>query len=214
MAARRQSLGARFMESLKFWLLVAILCGIAGASAYFFGRNYVGAHLHEMEVKQRAPEIVPQTPPRPVADEDMATEPPVKPVVIMTEREPTAHERRRALRELTQPQDGAQLHAAEAREDESDKAPAEPSPADEPAPPDEPGYVVVSGSFADEANARRQVQRLVDLGFAPYVTATEKEGITYCRVNVGTFNTREQAEQVRDRLRAQGFEALVLTERE
>jgi len=228
MAEGSDSVGARIKSSLKFWLVVAVLCGIIGAATFYFGRDYVGKHLHEMEVRQRAPEILPQTGASTPASRDSEDEPPLKPVIVMAEREPTAREERRARREVTEPQDGASLHAAEedAGDDAGDEdagaaeSPAAESPADE--APEEGatqeqsggGYVVTSGAFADEANARRQVERLAQQGYQPYLTSVERDGVTYRRVNVGLYGSREQAEEVRDRLRSQGFDAAIWTERE
>ena len=223
MAEGSDSVGARIKSSLKFWLVVAVLCGIIGAATFYFGRDYVGKHLHEMEVRQRAPEILPQTGASTPASRDSEDEPPLKPVIVMAEREPTAREERRARREVTEPQDGASLHAAE--EDAGDDAAGEATDADE-TPADETpeegatqeqsggGYVVTSGAFADEANARRQVERLAQQGYQPYLTSVERDGVTYRRVNVGLYGSREQAEEVRDRLRSQGFDAAIWTERE
>ncbi len=223
MAEGSESVGARIKSSLKFWLVVAVLCGIIGAATFYFGRDYVGRHLHEMEVRQRAPEIVPQTGAATRASDDSEDEPPIKPVIVMTEREPTAREERRARREVTEAQDGASLHAAEA--DAGDAADAEDGAADETPAEDAPdegsaqeqsggGFVVTSGAFADEANARRQVERLTAQGYQPYLTSVEKDGVTYQRVNVGLYDSREQAEQVRDRLHSQGFDAAIWSERE
>jgi len=220
MAEGTQSPGARLKDGLKFWLIVAVFCGIVGASAYHFGRNYVGAHLHEMEVKQRAPEILPQVSTAAITD-DASGPPPVKPIVIMTEREPTAREERRARRETREAQDGAQLHAQEAAEDEAEDEAEAAGDEDESAGDEDqaaasggPEYVVVAGSFADESNAQRQVERLAEQGYQPYLTSVEKSDVTYRRVNVAVFDSREQAEEVRDRLRSQGFDAVVWTEQE
>ncbi len=214
----------RIKSGLKFWMLVAVLCGIVGAAAFYFGRDYVGKHLHEMKVRQRAPEIVPQTRTSARARDASEDEPPLKPVIVMTEREPTVREERRARREvMEQPEDGASLHAAEQdagdeagdEDARADETPAEPTPQESSAPAQSgAGYVVTSGAFADEANARRQVERLTRQGYQPYLTSVEKDGITYQRVNVGVYDSRDQADEVRDRLRSQGFDAAVWTERE
>lgn len=223
MAEGSESVGARIKSSLKFWLVVAVLCGIVGAATFYFGRDYVGRHLHEMEVRQRAPEILPQTGAAALTSDGSADEPPIKPVIVMTEREPTAREERRARREVTEPQDGASLHAAEAdagdqaddQDADADETPTEDT-SDEDAAQEQSGggYVVSSGAFADGANARRQVERLAAQGYQPYLTSVEKDGVTYQRVNVGLYANREQAEEVRDRLRSQGFDAAVWSEGE
>ena len=222
MASGSESIGARFLAGLKFWTVVAILCAIVGTAAFYFGRDYVGEHLHEMEVHQRAPEIKPQTgPPTLAEDEDTSTNPPVQPVVTVQEREPTSREERKARRELEEPQDGAELNAARAAEQEQDDTAAESgtdaagdeeTQAEEADSGGEDGYVVVAGSFADEANAEKQVQRLADRGYQPFITTQEKNGITYRRVNVGMFASREEADGVREKLTSQGFDAAVWSE--
>ncbi|MBD3293574.1 MAG: hypothetical protein GF393_11675, partial [Armatimonadia bacterium] len=213
MASSRDSLGARLLESLKFWTVVAVLCAIVGTATYYFGRDYVGQHLHEMEVHQRAPEIKPQSgPPTLAEDEDTSANPPVQPVISVRERDPSSREERRARRELEEPQDGAQLNAAQAEDeaseaDEADEQAQEEEAATEQAADeggDGDGYVVVAGSFADAANAQKQVERLTDRGYQPFITTSEQDGITYRRVNVGVFSTREEAEGVEEKLTSQG----------
>jgi cell division protein FtsN len=214
MASGNDSFGARLLESLKFWAVVALLCAIFGISAYYFGREYVGEHLHEMEVQQgRAPEIKPQSGPPTIAeDKDTSENPPVQPVVTIGEREPSDREERRARRELEQPQDGAQLNAAEAAAEDDEDADGDGAQAEDNGATSEEGYVVVAGSFADEDNAEKQVQRLTDRGYQPFITTHDEDGITYRRVNVGMFPTREEAEGVEEKLNSQGFDAAVWSE--
>ncbi len=217
MASGKTSAGARILESLKFWTVVAILCAIVGTAAYYFGRDYVGEHLHEMEVEQRAPDIQPQAgAPSVAAEEDTSSNPPVQPVVSVTEREPSSREERRARRELEGPQDGAQLNAArDAADGENDSdADGEDAETDEEqsSSGDEDGYVVVAGSFADQENADQQVQRLAERGYQPFITTQERDGITYRRVNAGVFSSREEAEGVQETLSSQGFDAAVWSE--
>lgn len=201
-------LGERLMESLRFWAVVLVICAVVGLISYTVGRRYVGSHLHEMEITDSAPEIAPM-------DEDVvrpgedADAPPEKPVITMREREPTARERREAEQELEsgQPQDGADLHAREeddqAADDEADQ---------DAAPPEGGGFVVTAGSFASEENAQVQVTRLAGMGYQPYVTRTERDGVTFTRVNVGQFPTREEAQRVADELRARGFDSAVYSQ--
>ncbi len=219
MAQHKQTLGERLTESLRFWAVVVIICGVVGLIAYTAGKRYVGTHLQEMTVKEGAPEILAQ------GDDVVRTpgendEPPEKPIIVMREREPTARERREAEREAAaeEPQDGAQLHAQEdAPADEpADAEPAAPddTPAvpDEAAAPDATGsFVVTAGSFASAANAQTQVGKLAKLGYHPYVTRVEKDGVTFSRVNVGKFPARSRADAVADELKAKGFDAAVWT---
>ena len=220
MASRRKSTGTKLLESVKFWVVVGVLCAISGAVAYHVGRDYVGEHLHEMEVHQRAPEIRPQSGARGPVDGDTSSNPPVQPVVNVKEREPTSREERRALRELENPQDGAQLNAARSRDDDDGGRddPRASQSGDDASGSDQAGaaggesYVVVAGSFADAANAESHIKRLAERGYQPFITTQERDGITYRRVNVGMFSSREEAEGVREKLTSQGFDAAVWSE--
>jgi cell division protein FtsN len=218
MASGSDSLGARLLESLKFWTVVAVLCAIVGIGTYFFGRDYVGEHLHEMEVEQRTPEIQPQTTsPSLAADDDTSANPPVEPVVLVREREPTSREERRALRELEEAPEAGEAHESEeegggedaADNDEGTEQAASGEQAEESGGS---GYVVIAGSFADEANAERRVQDLAERGYQPFITTQERDGVTYRRVTVGVFGSREDAENVQEKLNSQGFEAAVWSE--
>lgn len=224
MASGDEPLGRRLLAGLKFWLIVGVICAVVGAIAFLFGRDYVGSHLHEMEVTQRAPQIQPRGGEAAApGTEDSSDNPPMKPVITVSEREPTAREERTARRELAQPQDGAQLNAARRSGQErgsdaddaedADEAPAEGRAEDErAAAPERSGkFVVTAGAFADQVNAERQVQRLAERGYQPFITTIERDGATYRRVNVGVFDSRDQAERLTEQLRSQGFDAAVGT---
>lgn len=217
MPSSRDSLGARLLASLKFWLIVAVLCAVVAAVAFHVGRDYVGAHLHEMEVAQRAPQIQPQsTTAVALAGDEASREPPMKPVITLNEREPTAREERNARREVAHAQDGAQRNAARAAGRDSEAA-SDGEEADDDAAveaEDSAGsrrgsFVVTAGAFADQVNAERQAQRLAAQGYQPYITTIEKDGVTYRRVNVGSFASREEADKLTEKLRSEGFDAAV-----
>lgn len=208
MASRKESVGMRLLQSLKFWLVVLVLCAVAGTVAYYVGRDYVGKHLHAMEVEKRAPDVTPQAGTVTVASMDeVSSSPPVEAVVTVTEREVTAREERRVREELAGAEDGASLHQAEA---DAEEAAEEPEQQDAQAATDR--FVVTAGAFADEENAEKQIQTLAEMGYEPYITTVRKEGITYRRVNVGAFSSRNEAEKVKERLTSEGFEGAIWTE--
>lgn len=66
------------------------------------------------------------------------------------------------------------------------------------------GWVVQVGSFSQEANARREAERLTASGFKAFVEAAQAGGNTVYRVKLGPETERRRAEQLRDRLRQQG----------
>jgi len=213
MAQTKPTLGERLMESLRFWAVVAVICAVVGLLSYTVGKRYVGSQLHEMEVKDGAPEISP-------VDDDVVLpgegdeSPPEKPIIVMREREPTARERREVERELAEgePQDGAELHAQEEAEAEEEEEPAPPDEEESTAaePVGEGGdFVVSAGSFTSEDNAQTQVAKLVGMGYHPYLSRVERDGVTFSRVNVGRYPSRNQAQEVADELRAKGFDAAV-----
>ena len=212
MSRPKGSAGARFMESLKFWSVVVALCAIVGAGMYVFGRDYVGKHLQEMDVEQRAPEIKPQSASPVLAGDEGDGKPPVEAIVTVTEREPTAREERKARDELESPQAGAQVHAAEVADDSDrgdDSGDRGGGEEEAGSSGGSDGYVVAAGAFADEENAERQVRRLSDQGYQPYITTQERDGITYQRVNVGSYDSRAEADRAREKLSSQGYDAAV-----
>ncbi len=214
--------GARVLGILKFWATVGVICALVGIVGFVIGRNYVGAHLHRMEVESRAPEIRPQTSQAPLPEtEDAADSPPIEPVITLGEREPTSREQRRALRELTEPQDGAQLHATrtpqgrEDREASADEADSDDEDSTaEAAPERRESYVVTAGAFADRTNAERQMERLSERGHDTNLISAESDGITYNRVQVGAFDSRAEADALVEQLKLQGFDATVGTGQE
>lgn len=198
----------RLTESLRFWAVVLIICAAVGLVSYAAGRRYVGSRLQEMKLAESAPEIKPMD--EELQRPDTAPEaPPEQPVVTLRERQPTARERQEAEERVrgSEPQDGASLHARE-------QAPQPQLPPEQTASPEAPQadsgtYVVCAGSFANEGNAQAQVNRLVQMGYHPYLTRTERDGKTHTRVNVGQFPTREEAERVAEELRSRGFDAAI-----
>ena len=221
MPARSESRRGRGRDSLNFWIAVIVICGLVGLGGYAFGKKWLGARLHQMEVGGGAPEISPEVGVQGAGGERASEEsPPVKPIIVMREREPSAHERREVERELAEeePQDGAQLHAREAEEaepeepaEEEDEAPAEP-PRTSTRPPSTGRYVVTAGSFANEDNVRAVIRRLSSQGYQPYTTAVEKDGVTFRRINVAVCKSREQAEELQTTLKSQGFDSAVRAE--
>ena len=190
MASDRETFGARLLESLKFWTVVAVLCAIVGSGMYYFGRDYVGRHLHEMEVEHRAPEIRPQPGAPALADDvDTSANPPVEPLVTVREREPTSREERRARRELEEPQDGAQLNAAREAEAEDGDTGEQPDGTPSPSAGSSGPARAASLSWPDRSPMKRTPRggaRLAERGYQPFITTQERDGITYRRVNVHT----------------------------
>jgi len=224
MPAHAESLGDRIIESLRFWAIVTVVCGVVALAGYAFGKEWLGARLHEMEVRRGAPEITPEVR-LPVSTGEDASEqsPPVKPIIVVQEREPSGRERREVERELVaqEAQDGAQLHAREAErerptEPEAREVTTEPSTPATPEPSEEPArtgrYVVTAGSFADETNARKVIRQLSAQGYHPYTTPVEKDGIAFRRVNVAICETRQQAEQLQSTLQSLGHASAVWPE--
>lgn len=78
-----------------------------------------------------------------------------------------------------------------------------PEPAPRPAvpPPSGEGWVVQLGSFSDELNARGLQESVRQAGFNAFVQPLFAEQGTVWRVRVGPFDTREEANEQRARLR-------------
>lgn len=209
-----ESLVERMKDSLRFWTVVALICSIVFFAAYVFGKDWLGARLREMEIRQGAPDISPGVSlPQSAGGEDADQEPPEKAVIVIEEREPSGRERREVERAIAaeEPQDGAQLHEAEeesrSEEPQDESAPEEPSTS--PVPSGTGGYVVTAGSFADEGNARRVLAELAEQGYQPFLTRVQSEGMTFQRVNVAVCRTRGQAVKIQNTLKAQGYDSAV-----
>ena len=214
MPPQAESVAGRVKESLRFWTIVALICSIVFFGAYILGKDWLGARLHDMEIRHGAPEISPEASlQQSTSDEDADQGPPEKAVIVIEEREPSGRERREVEREIAarEPQDGAQLHAAEeeTRPEEPPEENAPEQPSDSPVPSGTGGYAVTAGSFADEGNARRVAAELTDQGYQPFLTTVESEGMTFQRVNVAVCRSRREAEKIQNTLKTQGYDSAV-----
>ncbi len=195
-------------QTTAFWLTVLLICAIAGVLSYQAGKNWVGRRLAEVDLEGEArPEPTGESPTTEMLSGEQEEQAPLRPVVEIEEREPTGSERllgqpgQEGEQIAEGPQDGAELHATESE--------AEEGGAKQP-PTGDGEWVVTAGSFAEEDNARRQVQKLEERGYNPFITEIQKEGITYHRVNVGTFSGRDDAEELAQQVREDGFVAGVV----
>lgn len=68
-------------------------------------------------------------------------------------------------------------------------------------------FVVQLGAFSNPANAKQTQSKLKKVGIKSY---TEQSGDSKTtRVRAGPYSTREQAEKIRDKLKAMGYDGLV-----
>ena len=202
-------------DALKFWAVVLIVGALVAFSSFKVGRDWLGKRLGSVDMEPGAPRIVAHTrgDPEETARLEQEAKAPAEPVVRLEDREPTAPERRKILEEqaLREPQDGAQLHAAEAE-------PAPQPPRERSAPgaetetvtgPGEGRWVVTAGSYSDPENASRAVARLAARGHRPYTETVIISGREMMRVNVAVVGSRAQAEELRDELLSEGITARV-----
>jgi len=192
-------------QTVAFWLMVLLICAIAGVLSYQVGKNWVGQRLAEVDLEAGArPEPPGESPTTEMPAAEPEEEAPLRPVVEIEEREPTGSEGllsqpdQEGEQVAEGPQDGAELHTSKP------EAPRETS--EEPSAA-EGEWVVTAGSFTDEDNARRQAQKLEQRGYSPFITQIKNEGITYHRVNVRTFSNRDDAEELAQKVREDGFVA-------
>jgi DedD protein len=76
--------------------------------------------------------------------------------------------------------------------------------------PEEKGeFVVQLGSFSNPKNAKQAQERLKKAGIKSYTEVAQAGETKTTRVRAGPFSTREQAEKVREKVRALGFEGVV-----
>jgi len=192
-------------QTVAFWLMVLLICAIAGVLSYQLGKNWVGRRLAEVDLEAGArPEPPGEGPVAEVPSSGQEEEAPLRPVVEIEEREPTGSEGlfsqpgQEGEPIVEGPQDGAELRASES--EATQETSEQPSTA-------EGEWVVTAGSFTEEDNARRQAQKLEKRGYSPFITQIKHEGITYHRVNVRTFSKRDDAEELAQQVREDGFVA-------
>ena len=187
---------------LKFWATTFVIAGVCAAGSYHLGRHVVGEALRKDDSSKTRPRFAVQTREEPA--EDIEEEPPVKAEVTVEPREPTERELAEARRAEADAKAAEEARAAES-EDVSET--------DEREPPAEAGrdarYVVRAGSYTQAERARAMVERLAQSGYQPYVTEAVIAGESFHRVNVASLSTRAAAEQLREQLRASGYEATV-----
>jgi len=192
-------------QTVAFWLMVLLICAIAGVLSYQVGKNWVGRRLAEVDLEAGArPEPPTETPATEMPSAKPEEEAPLRPVVEIEERAPTGSEGlssqpgQEGEQTAEGPQDGAELHTSES--EATGNVAEQPSTADG-------EWVVTAGSFTEEDNARRQAQKLEERGYSPFITQIKHEGITYHRVNVQTFSKRDDAEELAQKVREDGFVA-------
>ena len=208
---RRRSKVDTWREGIGFWLIVLLVCIVAGVISYQAGRNWVGRQLARIDLQARRPELPAggeDAAALPDLDEPEASEPPLTAQVTIEERAPSQAEKAEVQRASLErevrdgPQDGAQLNAERAAARAARAATANSSSR----------YVVTAGSYADSDNAQEIIEQLTGKGYRPFRAEVEKSGVVYWRVNVAVFEDRAQAEQLRDELKRQGFVSGVMTE--
>ena len=192
-------------QTVAFWLMVLLICAIAGVLSYQLGKNWVGRRLAEVDLEAGTrPEPPGESPVAEAPPGEPEGEAPLRPVVEIEEREPTGSEGlfsqpgQEGEQTAEGPQDGAELHTSES--EATGDGSEQPSTA-------EGDWVVTAGSFTEEDNARRQAQKLEQRGYSPFITEIKNEGITYHRVNVRTFSKRDDAEELAQQVREDGFVA-------
>ena len=80
------------------------------------------------------------------------------------------------------------------------------------ATPDQSGFAVQVGSFASQANAERETERLRGLGFDAFRFSEDAAGREIWRVRVGPLGTRSAAASLQTRLRDEaGVEGLIVS---
>jgi cell division protein FtsN len=209
MPARPRALSPQ-MRTVRFWLIVFAVCGIASLASYRVGRDWLGKRLADVKMGQGAPQILAQggvnaedgTP----GDETKA---PDKAQVTVEERQPTTVEVQRAKEggDVTEPQDGAELNTQkdQVKAPDDDQSLVDQGNGDDGT--DRKRYLVTAGSYEDEANASRIVARLASKGYKPQVETVTRNGKAVRRVTVAVVQGKAEAEDLQTELAAEGVEA-------
>lgn len=80
-----------------------------------------------------------------------------------------------------------------------------------PVPKDAARFVVQVGAFAENAAAHETRLKVEKLGLKTYAQVADTDAGKRIRVRVGPFASKEEAAQAKDRLKAAGFPAVLLT---
>ena len=83
---------------------------------------------------------------------------------------------------------------------EGESASLEGSVAPMPKAPGGEGYAVQIAACESPDYAQYLVEKYVDRGYEPYVTTVNIDGQTYYRVRLGKYDTREEANNLKDKL--------------
>lgn len=205
---------SRISEIITFWSLVIVCSVVLSVLAFAVGKYWVGGLMARSKSSQATPRMVLKTPDESKDQKDEMgperVDPPSRAVVKVQERAATDAEKSEI--EQMHPQDAADLHKA-GKDDTADTS----TGGDEKPLHDSNGsgasdsgrYSVVTGSFRQEDNAQREVSQLADLGYDAHVVEIQRDGQTFHRVVVGSYASRPEAEQVRDRLQQAGKSATV-----
>ena len=70
-------------------------------------------------------------------------------------------------------------------------------------------FIVQLGSFSNPKNAQQAQDRLKKAGIKSYTESAQSGDSKITRVRAGPFTTREQAEKIRDKVKALGFDGVV-----
>jgi len=222
---------SRALEAIGFWILTLIVCAVAGAICHRLGKAYLAEGSSHRTAKAPAG----ARPEGPGGTGESAspsgTTQEEKPVIEVQAQGTAPTEDRWARPEDKGNQSDRDSTGAEPTPDRSSPAEREakatgeaaepkastpertprreqerPAP-DRPAPvkPAEGRYVVRAGSFTNQANAQRAAATLRERGYLPQVVSFTKDGKAYNRVTVGSYATEDEASEVRDLLRQEGF---------
>jgi cell division protein FtsN len=194
--------------------MVLIVAALLGAVGFAAGKYLIGGKLSGGGTDQGAPKVIVQDPDQEAQTTGDGQKPaPAEAQVKMAERAPTAAEKDEI--EAGRPQDGAGLNdetGSAASPDSSVGADDKPLSDDEAKAPTagkQGAYTVVAGSYADPANADREMVKLQGQGLSPYIVKIKRDGKTFHRVCVGSYGTQAEALKQRDKLREDGLEASV-----
>lgn len=217
---RRIHRNTRVGEIVAFWAIILFCSVILAGLGFIAGKYWMGGLMSRNQASQTGPKTLVQSPddePQEEAEQGLKrVQPPSEAVVKMKQRAATDAEKSEI--EQAYPQDAADLNRREGRDQADDSTGADDKPVTNPAPAapkaESAGgsagrYSVVAGSFLDAANARREVEALAARGHQARVDEVERDGQTFHRVIVGSYDDRSEAEGVRDELRKSGKPATI-----
>ena len=210
---KERLIGAAVLVALAVWLIPWVLNGPEPAVE-------AESEALELPAAESSSTVRTQTirldenrdPPTPASRDETVAAPTPAPSETVAAPTPEPAPEVAAPRIETSPPEPPPQAASTNEEPDPPEEPQAPLVSDEPTPSGGEAWMVQIGSFSEEDNARRLVQRVATFGFNARVSTFNASAGPMYRVRVGPESSRERAVAIASSLSAHGFVAQVVSQ--